>query len=312
MRNKSLTREVRKAYNQDTLSRTLTMPERDFSKYYGMETVTVDQPSYRLAYGDPEDYYHFRDSGSSVLAVAHLDTVVRPDRRAPRFSNTKAGPLVVSGALDDRLGAYVILSLLPQLGVSTDVLLTVGEESGCSTAGHFKPPKDYDWIIEFDRTGTDVVMYQYEDLECFERIEASGAATGYGSFSDIAYLEHCGVKAFNWGVGYRGDYHSEKGYAYLDDTFSMVAKYMRFHDQNLGTCMTHEPEYRDDRYRESYSYDCISCGAKDSVDTATWYCEYCGICQDCGATNPDIAREWDDPDADVCDCYVPSKYKIGA
>ena len=104
------------------------------------------------------------------------------------------------------------------------MLLTVGEESGCSTAEHFKPPKDYDWIIEFDRTGTDVVMYQYEDPECLERIEASGAATGRGSYSDIACLEHCGVKAFNWGVGYRGDYHSEEGYAHLDDTFSILPR----------------------------------------------------------------------------------------
>ena len=39
---------------------------------------------------------------------------------------------------------------------------------------------------------------------------------------------------------------------------------------------------------------------------------HCGICQDCGATGPDIAMQWDDPDIDVCDCYLPSKYKIGA
>ena len=99
MRKKSLTREVRKAYSQDTLSRILTLPERSFASTYGMETVTVDQPSYRLAYGDPEDYYHFRDNGSSVLAVAHLDTVVRPDRRAPLFAGTKkAAPHYLRGA----------------------------------------------------------------------------------------------------------------------------------------------------------------------------------------------------------------------
>ena len=173
-------------------------------------------------------------------------------------------------------------------------------------------------VIEFDRTGTDVVMYQYEDDASMQAVEAAGAKMGLGSFSDIAYLEHLGVKAFNWGVGYRGNYHSESGYAYLNDTFAMAAKYLRFHEQNAGTRMPHEARrpssgssygsygLHDKHYDDDDYYgDCNSCGEKNAVDSVTWYCGFCGICQDCGATDPDIAAEWNDPDVDVCQCYAP-------
>jgi len=291
----SFTRQVRRAYNQDTLARILTLPERKFGRAFGMQTVRVEQRSSWRSSDRPEDYYHFRDNGSSVLAVAHLDTVVRRDRRTPRFSATERGPLVVSGALDDRLGAYVILKLLPELGVTCDWLLTVGEESGQSTAEHFKPGKDYDWVIEFDRGGTDVVMYQYEDRASRRAVEASGAVMGHGSYSDIAYLEHLGVKAFNWGVGYQGDYHSERGYAYLGNTFAMTAKYLRFHEQNAGTAMPHEPErYSGYSRYDDYYGDCDVCFAEESVDSVTGYCLECGACQDCGQI-----------ENKGCMCYVP-------
>lgn len=311
---KSLNRQVRKAYSQDVLARICTLPEREFGRAFGMETVMVEEPGYRSYLRrelPPEDYYHFRDNGSSVLAVAHLDTVTQGNGRVPRFRNTRGGPMVTSGALDDRLGAYVILDLLPKMGITTDLLFTVGEESGASTAKHFEAPRDYDWVIEFDRGGTDVVMYQYECRAGREAIEAAGSTMGMGSFSDIAFLEHLGVKAFNWGVAYRGDYHSPQGYAYLDETFGMVAKYLRFHDQNTGIAMPHEEEGWRSRYcMEDDRGACETCGANDSVDLDTMYCKYCGICQDCGSVNPDIAAEWGNPeDVSVCMCWVPQMSK---
>ena len=293
MRKNTITRQARRAYRQDELARILTLPEQDFGRAFGMETVRT-KPGWRAYSGQPEDYYHFRDNGSRVLAVAHLDTVVRPDRRAPRFRDTKHGPAVQSGALDDRLGAYVILRLLPALGITCDWLLTVGEESGASTAEDFRPGKDYDHVIEFDRTGTDVVMYQYEDEASCLAVEAAGARVGSGSFSDIAYLEHLGVKAFNWGVGYRGNYHSEEGYALLNDTFAMTARYLRFHEQNAGITMPHEPDgWRTRRDDDGLSW-CLICD-KLAVDSVTWYCTGCGACQDCY-----------EPEKD-CLCYLPER-----
>lgn len=296
MHKNTLTRQVRRAYRKNELARICTMREDRFGRAFGMQTVRVaPQWKLRAGSGQPEDYYHYRDNGASVLAVAHLDTVVPGNRRAPHFADTPSGPRITSGALDDRLGAYVILSLLPELGITCDWLLTVGEESGQSTAGYFSPDKKYDWAIEFDRGGTDVVMYQYEDYDSVLAVEAAGAEVGSGSFSDISCLEHLGIKAFNWGVGYRGNYHSEAGYAYLNDTFTMVARYLRFHEQNAGTVMPHDPErdsfssYRDD------SADCAFCGARNAVDGITWYCRECTSCADCGMTGED-----------GCMCYTPA------
>ena len=240
-RNKnSLTRQVRRAYRQDELARVLTLPEADFGRAWAMETTEVAQRGWKAPAGTPNDFYHFKDNGARVLAVAHLDTVVKPDRRTPHFYGTKDGPAVTCGSLDDRLGAYVILQLLPRLGLATDVLLTVGEESCSSTAAFFTTEKTYDHVIEFDRGGTDVVMYDYDDAATRRLVRASGAPVGQGSFTDICMLEQLRVKAFNWGVGYRGNYHSEAGYAVLTDTFMMVAKYLRFHAQNSR----HRPDAR--------------------------------------------------------------------
>lgn len=222
---------ISKAFNRDTLATICAMPERDFASAYDMTTVMLDRPG-------PENFYFFKDNGASVLAVAHLDTVGGPDERAAHFVDTEAGPVVFSRALDDRLGAYIILELLPDLGITYDVLLTVGEESGQSTAEEFDTDKDYDWIIEFDRGGTDVVMYQYDDDETREAVRDSGARVGDGIFSDISYMDHLGRKGFNWGVGYR-DYHGPRAHAFLNDTFDMVGHYLRFHRANEGRCFPH-------------------------------------------------------------------------
>lgn len=293
---------VNRAFSRDALAAVCLLPERMFAEAYGMQTVEVDA-AYAL-----QDFYHFKDNGSRVLAVAHLDTVVRPKERKVGFHGSSAGPVVQSGALDDRLGAYIVLELLPALGIRHDVLLTTGEESGQSTAQHFEPGKDYDWMIEFDRGGTDVVMYQYDDRATREAVRASGAVVGEGIFSDIAYLEHLEVKGFNWGVGYR-DYHSVRGHAYLNETLGMVRRYLRFHEQNAGTAMPHVPQDddlwylggsrksggrrgADPWYYRGSALACDFCG-RNAVDDATLYCTACRRCQECGDDELD------------CLCYVP-------
>lgn len=226
--------EIKRAFDREALRSICQAHERQFGAAYGMTEVKVDQPA-------PENYYFYKDNGSDVLAVAHLDTVGAHEDRKCRFVLTEgAGTVVFSRALDDRLGAYVILELLPKLGLTYDILLTVGEESGSSTAAYFEPPagKEYRYMIEFDRGGTDVVMYQYDDAEVREMVRACGATPADGIFSDISYLGHLGIKGFNWGVGYR-DYHGPKAHAFLDDTFRMVSHYLDFHDQNEGTAMPH-------------------------------------------------------------------------
>jgi Peptidase family M28 len=218
---------VRSAFDPDMLSHICTT--WDFSPY----ATKYDLP------GDNR-FYWYQDNGSDILAVAHLDTV--QGDRSCQVIETAAGPLAVSGALDDRLGAYVILELLPLLGVTCDWLLTTDEEMGATTAREFAEDfegKDYNWIIEFDRGGTDVVMYQYETHEYCKLVEASGARVGIGSYSDISELDYLGCAAFNWGVGYQ-DYHSPRSHAWLNDTFKMVARFLRFYDANATTWLPHE------------------------------------------------------------------------
>jgi hypothetical protein len=240
MPNPHLTRviDVERAFSRKALKRVCEAAETSFGDAYDMTLVPVHEQR------APDNFYFYKDNGSNVLAVAHLDTVGHAEDRACRFVVTEgAGTVVFSRALDDRLGAYVILELLPALGLNYDILLTVGEESGLSTAAYFEPPKgkQYDWMIEFDRGGTDVVMYQYDDAEVRQLVKDAGARPGDGSFSDICYLDHLAIKGFNWGVGYR-DYHGPRAHAFLDDTFAMVARYLNFAEQNEGVYMPHYSE----------------------------------------------------------------------
>lgn len=231
------TMRVVSAFSPLDLKRVCEMHETDFAEAYGME-VTVDADRYRGE--EYADFHAFLDNGSNILAVAHLDTVVS-HQRVCNFVNTAAGPVVHSGALDDRLGAYTILELLPKLGINVDVLLTTGEEQGNSTAQYFDPPegKEYLWMIEFDRGGTDVVMYQYDDAEMRDLVRDCGAKPADGAFSDISFLDHLEVKGFNWGVGYQ-DYHSVRGHAYLEDYWMMIGYWLAFHEANAETYLPHE------------------------------------------------------------------------
>lgn len=239
--------EIEQAFSRKDLKRVCEADEASFGVAYDMQAYLCDQPG-------PENFYFYKDNGSNVLAVAHLDTVGHADDRTTRFIVTEgAGTVVFSRALDDRLGAYIILELLPKLGLQYDILLTVGEESGMSTAAFFEPPegKHYDYMIEFDRGGTDVVMYQYEDSEVHAMVKAAGARVGQGSFSDVSYLDHLGIKGFNWGVGYQ-DYHGPRAHAFLDDTFAMVARYLTFAKQNEGVYMPHDAPEDVGEYRRGY------------------------------------------------------------
>lgn len=246
-------------FDKDALRRICVMPERDFGKAFDMDEFHVDQPA-------PDHRYFFKDNGAKVLFVAHLDTVGHADDRRARFVKCEDGWVVFSRALDDRLGAYVGLELLPKLGVTYDILLTVGEETGRSTAAFFEPPKDYNWIIEFDRGGTDVVLYDYEEDTLVEMVEQTGARVGIGAFSDISYMEHLGVKGLNWGVGYR-DYHGPRSHAFLDDTFKMVARFLRFDAEWHGVTLPHIPKPR-------YSFGSWGLGYEKDEDESAWWAQF--------------------------------------
>lgn len=225
----------------------LTMGIDDF-KALGDVKETADGPVIHI------------DNGGSVLGVAHLDWVLW---RKPTLSKDKHK--VYCPQLDDRLGVWVILDLLPTLyGIKYDVLLTDSEECGKSTAKDFTtPPKDYNWIFQFDRRGTDTVLYRYDSPENRKRLEACGLTTGYGTFSDICYLDHLGVSGWNIGTGYHNE-HTQGCHGKLKDTRSNAHK---FHDFFLAHQATKieappytEPTYYYGNYTGGYTTTSRSSG----------------------------------------------------
>lgn len=240
-------------FDFDIMGEVCTQPEEWFGnlpEYFKLPAPEI------VDCGFGRHYWYF-DMGKKVLAVAHLDSVANMGHfEVVDFSGKRR---VYSANLDDRLGAYVILSLLRKYGMEYDILLTTGEESGQSTAKQFNKDyadkKKYNWIFEFDRTGTDAVLYQYEDKKTKKLVERYGWKVGMGSFTDIRELEDFRVKAFNFGVGYH-DYHDRYAYAQLGETAWSVRNFMRFYRDLRKTKLTHEPKpvhvYRT-KYRPTYT-----------------------------------------------------------
>lgn len=174
----------------------------------------------------PDGIYIHKDRGSNILAVAHLDSVNPYDHF---YVNNFAGvDHVFSTRLDDRLGAYIILSLLPELGISTDVLLTEGEEIGKSTAKHFRTDKQYKWMFSFDRRGDGAVHYRYNRAEWLAILKKHFGSVLHGSVSDIDYLSHLGCCGVNVGTGYHEEHHL-MAHANMAETASQVGKFMQFY-----------------------------------------------------------------------------------
>lgn len=169
---------------------------------------------------------------NKVLAVGHTDCVKHD---APRMTLDKRK--VKCPQLDDRLGCWVILHVLPTMipkDMGYDILLTDCEETGNSTANLYLPDKQYNWIFEWDRRGTDVVMYAYRTAELVELLEAYKFEPSFsGSFTDICVLDRLGCAAFNFGVGYH-DEHTSNCHVDLDDTQRQIEKFLPFYKDNYN------------------------------------------------------------------------------
>ena len=198
-------------------------------KQYGQTTET------------PNGIYIYIDRGSDILGVAHLDTV--QDMTHFEVTEEHGDKKIRNAQLDDRLGAYVLLNLLPTLGVNCDILLTEGEETAQFTARYFKPSKQYKWMFSFDRAGMDTVMYQYDDEPTRKLVNDSGFLPAKGSFSDISVLEHLGVKGFNFGVGYY-DNHGDKSHAIESHVLHNVKLFIDFYNKHKDTPLEHQQKYR--------------------------------------------------------------------
>lgn len=182
--------------------------------------------------------YIYQRNKSKILAVAHIDTYGDLDQSINTNNFVVHDFIVHSPQLDDRLGVYMLLKLLPTLGIKTDVLLTDQEEEGKSTAELFVKKQNYNWICEFDRAGTGVVMYQYDDYKTRELIEQYDFEVEKGSNSDISYLESLGIKAFNFGIGYHHQ-HTNECYANLNETKFTIERFIKFYNENKKNKLVH-------------------------------------------------------------------------
>ena len=104
-------------------------------------------------------HIYIQHENAKVLAVAHADTVINPRKTFSfniinrRTKDDSIVRVVKTPTLDDRLGIYTIMSLLPSIfgGEWADILITEGEETGNSTAADFVTDKEYNWIL-YNRT----------------------------------------------------------------------------------------------------------------------------------------------------------------
>lgn len=206
------------------------------------EEMVRGLPNGKVIRNKPGDEpYMFIDNGAKVLAVAHLDAT----GAEPHFGRVsiKGDEWVLARWLDDRLGVFLILDVLPHF-FTYDILLTSGEETGKSSARFFNPPKgrEYNWMFEPDRMRTDVVHYQYYSHQMSEAVKAAGFTVyTHGSYSDIAELDDLGCCGINWGIGYE-DNHSDWSRANISETLHQTAKFCRFFETNQELVFPYTPK----------------------------------------------------------------------
>jgi hypothetical protein len=300
-------------FNLRQLHKFCTLPIEEVFAMTGAQVTTI--PGFGR--------YGFIDNGGDVLAVAHLDVAPRIEKLQGVFS--ASGSTVRSVALDDRLGAYLICDFLPRLGLKYDILLTEGEEVAMSTAEHFQPAKQYNWMFQFDRSGTDVVMYEYENAAMRELLTGSGFEVGRGAFTDLCWLSHLGIKGFNFGTGYYNA-HDPSCFADLRHTAKVIKLFKSFYRANVGILWEHEAadpeadEYLPDYYGEygkdglwqddeAYTDDPHFWAVSERIwqeyglflEDLTWsdYCDLTGI-------NPQAANAWIGLDFDVYRYLAPA------
>lgn len=184
------------------------------------------------------------NNNSPVLAIAHLDITMGYTHFSVGEKTARPGhTCIFSPAVDDRLGAFTILHLLPQLSINCDILLSEGEEVGDPTSRYFSKHKQYNWMFQFDRMGTDVVHYQYTGSRWLRALYYHFTKVNRGSFSDISFMGHLGCQGVNIGTGYH-DYTWENAWASLDELASQVWRFNKFYKRFKDIHFRHDGSKR--------------------------------------------------------------------
>lgn len=203
----------------------------------------------------PNGPYFYRDNGSDILLIAHLDYYKGLGPIHTTTAHLADDTIFFCPTLDDRAGVYAILDYLPTVGLKYDILLTTGEEQLKSSALFFKPPKGkrYNWMASFDRRGTDLVLYDYRDPNLETNLKECGWNIGIGTYSDIADLEHLRCKGINFGVGYYNE-HTTRCFLSRKDFIADMRKFLRFYKKNSGAPYPHTPPWNRYTKEDGFSF----------------------------------------------------------
>jgi hypothetical protein len=208
------------------LSKVCSMKETAIAKRYGLQYVYT-----------PDGGYWFKDNGSDILAVAHLDSCY-PYMHWD-IARLRHDTLIFCSNLDDRLGAYLLLEYLQKAGLQYDILLTTNEEKGKSTARHFRTNKNYNWMFMFDRAGTGSVIYNYRGDEWELALRDAGLDPTAGVYSCIKDLEFLGCKGVNIGTGYHNNHHPE-AFARRSEIMQQLRHFLTFYEENANIPYAHK------------------------------------------------------------------------
>ena len=99
-----------------------------------------------------------------ILHCAHADTVDRMEGKKPLVLDRTNGILSTDhkenclGA-DDGAGVFILLEMV-KAGIPGIYVLFAGEERGCIGSSVYPLPDSVDWCLEYDRRGTDEIIYR--------------------------------------------------------------------------------------------------------------------------------------------------------
>ena len=238
-------------------------------KHWLQPTEHIFRDLQQYVLGDVKQHRIFIDRGGSVLFVAHLDSVQKPN--FIRYRKTKSGKIkrIYASGLDDRLGAMLAFVLSKEL--KADLLLTDYEERMQTTAKYHNC-KDYNWIVEFDRAGYDVVTYDLSSIE-FDNTLQEYWSVNYGAYSDICELK-TDACCFNLGIGYELA-HSRNSYCDVKTVKQQIELFRRFYVTYKD--VQFKQDEKSDYWQDNYTIDrCDICGMVNAELMYSWY-----ICQDC-------------------------------
>ncbi len=211
----------------------------------------------------------FIDNGGDILFVAHVDTVLTAQKIKKRTKKR-----LHALGLDDRLGCLLAYELGIEL--QADILLTDDEEKCYSTA-QYHVCKNYNWVVEFDRTGDDVVTYGNSSY-AFNQVLLKYWSLGFGSYSDIADLPTTAC-CFNLGIGYQHA-HSKDSYVDLKVLAAQIIKFKDFYEKYSATKFVADENLRQEAlpyYQSMYDDACDMCGGTEQVEQVHSYL----ICYSC-------------------------------